>query len=161
DSLFEGNGRLLGEAQGSTATRVGHGHHEIGLHGRLAGKLPPQRFPHEMNILPEYAAGRIGKINVFENTMRPLRGRQIKSAAGHAVLVQSNYFARFDFAHAFRSDRVKRTGFAGHAPSAIGGLAQHEGADSPWVTTCLDPIWKQKQETESPLQVFEHMRQWI
>ena len=63
-------------ADGGGNARVGHGHHQVRLHGMLAGEQPPQHLAARLHGTAENDAVRTRKVNVFENALRVLNGRR-------------------------------------------------------------------------------------
>jgi len=155
-TFFESNAGLFCEAQCGAAARVGHGHHEVGLHRRLARQLPAHRLAGHVHVLPENPTGGVREIDVLEHAHRLLLRGRVEAPAVQAVVVDADDLARLDVADVGRADRVERARLAGDAPLALRRLAEHQRPHAPGVADGFDPI----VSSNTGLELVENMAQW-
>ena len=93
--------------------------------------------------------------------MRPIVGRRRKCPRADPIRVDPHDLPRLHIALKSRPDRIKCARLAGHAPIAVGRLADRQRPNPPRVAARLHSIRKQKQQAERPLQVLQHVRHRI
>ena len=98
---------------------------------------------------------------MLENAMRPIVGRRRKSPRADSIGINPHDLPRLHLALKPRPNRIKRAGLAGHAPMPVGRLANRQRPNPPRIAAGFHAIGKQKEQTERPLQMFQHVRHRI
>ena len=117
EALAERDAALLGVPRRGRRARLGHGHHQVGLDGELAGQ-PAAHL--DARLVDAAAADRgvgAGEVDVLEHAALRLRRRE--QVGAQAVLVDDQQLAGLDLADDARADRGERRALAGHHPAAV------------------------------------------
>ena len=106
-------------------------------------------------------AGRVGEINVLENTMGALESGRLEGSGMDAMLIDADNFARLDFTDERCADGIEGACLAGHTPEPIFHFSDHQRPDAPRVAAGFDSVRKHKQQAERALQMLQDVRERI
>ena len=162
EAAFQRDTALVAVADGGTAGAIGHGNDDVALGRRFPRELPTHLRPHDVDILPEYVAGRIGNVDVLEDTLRGSAfGRLGEELRRHAGVIDGHDLPRQDIANILCVNNVERASFRSHDPGAGVELPQAQWPEAARITYGDHLAVQKQQQTVSALQMAQHVREGI